>query len=414
MGNFLDRIFKKKQPQSAGDYSVSSLFLGEEHVQTANGAMKNSLVWSCVKVISEAVATLPLQVYWTNKSGDRELATFFKEYKFLQGQPNDLMTAFSFKQAIMAQLLLRGNAYLLKDKDAQKNVVGLIPIDPDKVEVKMSASGIKLFHIEGMRAPMTSESIVHIVGLTLDGIVGLGVLEYNADTIGINNTLKKFTRKYFKNSANPGGFISSDQENTQDDINRLKASWTAEFTSVENAGKTPLLPKGFKYNPLNLNAKDAMLIEALGYGLQDIGRIFGVPSSRLGDLSKTSYASQEQDDISFLKYTILPWLKRIENALTVGLFGSLQVDAWVEFNADAFLRSTTLDRYQAHNIALQAGWATRNEIRKKENLKPLPGLDQIYIPLNQGTPAQAGQPKAKKKVQDESQTELVFSEKLDD
>jgi HK97 family phage portal protein len=414
MGKLLDAIFgNKRNRQNPQNVSLSAGSLFSESVETTSGAMRNSLVWACVKIISEAVATLPCQVYRINKAGERELANFFREYDLLQSQPNDLMTAFSFKQAIVAQLLLRGNAFLLKDKDAQKNTVGIIPIDPEKVEVSISASGIKLFKVEGAQYPMTSESIIHLVGLTLDGVVGLSVLEYNAETIGLNNTLKKFTKKYFKNSANPGGFISSENENSKEDIDRLKASWSAEYSSVENAGKTPLLPKGFKYNPLALNAKDAMLIEALGYGLQDIGRIFGVPSSRLGDLSKTSYASQEQDDISFLKYTILPWLKRIENALTVGLFGMQSGQTWVEFNADAFLRSTTIDRYQAHNIALQAGWATRNEIRKKENLKPLPGLDQIYIPLNQGTPAQAGAvaPKAKRKQADEAQ--MVLSQDLE-
>lgn len=412
--DFFKPAKKERQPQDLSLSDFSTAF-GLEAPQVST-AVKSSLVWACSKIVSEAVASLPCQVYYYNAKGERELASFFREYNLLQSSPNDLMTAFAFKQAIVQQLLFHGNAYILKDTvknpDGTKYIVDLTPLDPEKVTVKLSPNGMKLFEVQGFKGALTTESIIHIVGNTLDGVVGIGVLQYQADALGMTSTLNKFTRKYFKNSANPGGIISAEGDLKDVDIATLKASWSAEFSSVENTGKVPVLPKGFKYTQLSLNAKDAMLIEALNFNLQDIARVFGVPPSRLGDLSKTSYASQEQDDISFLKYTILPWLKRIENALTVGLFASQGSTAWVEFNADAFLRTTTLDRYNAYNIALQAGWATRNEVRKRENLKPLPGLDQIYIPLNQGTPAQAASPKAKRKA-DDAQAELVFDQKLD-
>lgn len=386
MGIF--NIFKKQEPKSQ---TISELFniAGNTLTETTfdkNSAMKNTIVLSCVKLLSDSISTMPVNIYKRKKNGSRSIANTHRLFWTLKNKPNNLMTTTTFLRLIVVNLLLNGNAYIYKIKDNAGKVFSLMPLDPTKYKVEVR-NGIKVFVNTETGYTYTDEDIIHIIGLTLDGLTGLSVIEYSSESIAINNTIKKFAKKYFRNSANPSGYLKATKTvDNQETINRLKANFANDMTGIDNAGKVPLLEEGFEYQPINISAKDAMMLEVLNYGVEEICRIFGVPSSKLGSKNNTSYASQEQDNINYLQ-VLTPWIKTIENALNVFLFSqSEQGVFYVEFNVDSILRATTLERYQAHNLALQSGWKTRDEIREIEGLEKMntPESSTLIIPLNQG------------------------------
>ena len=386
MGIF-SNLFNNSGKNKKSFFDLSWAGIGvESSLGTVEDALKNNLVWSAVNLISGAVASLPLNVYNNTKEG-REISTgaFAQAMK---GKINGFQTSDTFKNQIMVSLLLRGKAFAYKDRDFYNNVVGLIPLNPDKVEVilndrqKVFKTGNSVF---------TENEVIHFVGLSVDGVDGVSVIEYQADPVVLNNTIRKFGKNFFRNGANLSGVIKATNEKiTAESVERLKTNWSNASSGVNNSGKTPVLPFGFDFQKIEISAKDAVLIEAMQAGVLDVARMFNLPPHLLADLTKSSYSSIEAQGLEFLQFCLLPWIRRIETAINANLYPDGK--SFVEFNVNAFARGTLRDRFDAYGVGHEKGFLTANEIRKMENLPPLPGGDALLVPINtaQATETSAG------------------------
>lgn len=359
-------------------------------------AMKNNYVFAASRAIIEAVASIPLHQYSVDQStGQKKRVNSGDIYRLIKLRPNSYQTVEVWKSQIIMHLIFKGNCLLWKGKRGDK-VFSLTPLNPDNFEIKL-VNFVKVFKNKKSGNIYTENEILHIPGFSIDGISGVNLLEYQGETIADSDTVRKFSRKYFRNGTFLSGYLQSKEKSpTNDALEIVRTKWINRNTSVENAGRIDVLPSEFEYKPLSISAKDAVLIEALGNSLLDVARIFKIHPAKLGDMTKTSYASLEQQDQEFLSYTLLPWIRFIEGALNAGLFQD--ESNFLEFNIDSFVRADLAARSEAYAKLVGSSVYTPNEARARENLPPKSGGDELIFNLNQTSGP------ASKKAQNKNQT----------
>lgn len=342
---------------------------------TVPNALKNPVVASIVSLISNSIASMPIKVYMAGPNGTQS-GSFTAESALLSGKPNTFQTPYLFVKTIVSNVVIHGEAFLfkvyLKDKLSQ-----LIPVNPDNVTVELK-KGIKTYKIDGEKGTYTDNEIIHILFSTQDGVSGYPQIKQHADVISHDNVLRKYSKKYFSQSANPSMYLTASSAVSDTDITRLKDGFSSEYTSVENVGKVPVIPDTFKLNTLSSNAKDADLVESLRYSLENVARCWNVPPSKIGSKDGANYSSLEAENIAFLQNCLHPIVQCIESALDTYLFFGQPF--YVKFNVNSVLRSTTLDRYNAYRLATGGNpFMTQNEVRALEEMNPMTDGDKLLV-----------------------------------
>src|SRR5829696_9227679 len=268
----------------------------------------------------------------------------------------------------MVSLLLRGNAYGLV---TARSGAGLLPaqvelVHPDKVGVQVNEDGTVTWRVLGKEMPR--EDIFHVRAYTMPGqILGLSPVEYARQSVGLGLAAEEFGARFFGDGATPSGMLTSPLELTEEGAKLLDARWKAAHGQKR---KTAVLVGDLKWQPISIRPDESQFVETMQFNVNQIARVFGVPASMVGgsDDSSLTYATVESRALDYLRYSLNPWLVRLEHALGRLLPSTMNV----KFNADGLLRSTTKERYEAHEIALRAGFLTKNEVRELEDRPPLP------------------------------------------
>jgi HK97 family phage portal protein len=361
MGLFDRFQAKADSPANFQGFSGYSIFSGDLSAPTA---IRNPVVASIVSLISNSVASMPLKVMQSTPTGTQS-GSWTKEAQVLTGKPNGYQTPYTFLKTITTHLVTQGEAFLFKVKTGG-DLIGLLPINPENVKIELK-SGIKTYKIDGEQKVYTDVEILHILYNSLDGVKGYPQIRQHSDVINHDNTLRKFSKKYFSQSANPSLYLSVASNVSDEEIAKLKTGFSSEFTSVENTGKVPIIPDSFKLNPIASNAKDADLVDSLRYSLESVSRCWNVPSSKINSKDGANYASLEAENIAFLQNCIQPIVQCIESAIDTALFYGQPF--FTKFNVNSILRSTTIDRYNAYRLALGGNpFASVNEIRALEDM----------------------------------------------
>ncbi|MEF8943622.1 MAG: phage portal protein [Desulfohalobiaceae bacterium] len=395
---FLD-IFRRKKTADQGQdqqieekgYSPEQLARLDEYTMTSeagvsvstNTALQTSAVYAAVKVLSESVASLPCMVYRRLDSGGKERALRNPSYALLHDRPNNWQTAFEFWEMVTAMICLRGNAFLYKNKNGANQVRELLPLQPERVHVEQLPDWSLVYWISGdAGGPIgrfTTNDILHIRGMSLDGIMGVSPIAYQRNAIGMTVEAENYGARYFRNSAKPSGYLQHPQKLSQEAKERLRQEWERTHGG-KNQHKTAVLEEGLAFNPVTMNNQDSQFLETRRFQIEEIARIFRVPAVLLQHADKTStYASSEQFFLSFTKYTLMPWLRRIESAVNRNLFSPGEKH-FAEFLVDALERADAKTRSEFYASALQNEWMTRNEVRERENLNRVDGGDEFRNP----------------------------------
>ena len=363
---------------------------------TTDQALSVSAVFACVRIISETIGSLPCITYRRLARG-KERATDHPMYALLRYHPNERQTALEFFEMMTAHVALRGNGYAAKVHRGHR-IEQLVPLHPDGVRVDRLNNG-RLGYL--YTDPHTHEQvryleddILHVRGLSLDGLTGVSVLSYAARTIASAAAADEYGAKFFENDATPGGILKHPSHFANKEIRaEFAKAWQAAH-SGRNRGKTAVLEDGMAFEQIGISNVDAQFIESRRWGVEDICRIFRVPLVLVGETTKsTSWGSGvEQFMISFITHTMRPWFVRWEQALQRDFLADESPDDeyFVEFLAEAMLRGDTAARGAFYKAGIVDGWMTRNEVRERENLNPLPGLDEPLEPLNM---TRAGDPR---------------------
>ena len=369
--------------------------------KTASGAQvtpENSIrltaVWCAVKIISEAIASLPLHLYQRDNdlSKSRDLSHPLAMNFSLK--PNNWQTPFEFFELMTVHMLLRGNAFaqIIPTRDGQ--LKQLIPLDPDRMEVKLSTRGNPQYYYrrpDGKTRVFQHWQIFHLRGMSLDGLVGLSPIQLCRECVGLSLSAEEYCARFYSNDATPGGVLEHPSKLDDRAHARIKTSWMEAHSGTNKAHKPAILEEGMTWKPIQINARDAQFIEARKFQIGEIARLFNLPPHLLKDLDRATFSNIESQDLAFLKHSIRPWLTRWEQAVQRDIIyqfddevieGTEFPKRFVEFKADALLRSDIKTRNQSYAIALQWGWHSINEIRAMENMNPIEGGDIHLAPLN--------------------------------
>lgn len=389
---FIDKIIVKAFKNQYSDFAKK--FLSGEDVDrqdtTINSttAMKYTAVFSCVRVLGETLASTPIKIYKTDEKGDRISVKDINLYDILHNKPNEEMSPFNFKEMCMNNLNLGGNAVCEKLVNKKGDLVGLYPYKWQNVQIKRNKDTNKLeYHIKGENVVgkvLSKDQVFHIPGLSFDGIVGLSPIEYVSKAINLGLSYESFGVNFYKNGANPS--IALQYPNALDDVafERLKKEFAKAYQGLANTGKPLILEDGATVKEMTIKPVDAQLLESKRFQLEDIARIYRVPMHLIQDLSRSTNNNIEHQSLEFVMYTMLPWFQRWEENINMQLLTMEQRKQgyYVEFKIDNLLRGDAVSRAQAYATGRNAGYLSVNEIRKLENMNPIPNGDIYLQPSN--------------------------------
>ena len=350
----------------------------------ANTAMRVSTVFACVRLISGAVANLPLHIKERVVSETRVDRTDHQLWTVLRRRPNAWQTPSQFRRMMQAHLLLRGNAFAMIVRSGAK-VLGLIPLDPDRMKVKQLDSlrlAYEYTRRDGGVTRLAQEDVMHLVGLTLDGVNGVSVITYARETLGLSMAQEQHGSTTFKNAARPSMVIVHPKKLGKESLANLRESIEAYKQGGESEGKALVFEEGVQTHQISMTAEDAQWIESRKFSRTDIAMFFGVPPHMIGDTEKsTSWGSGiEQQSIGFVTYTLEDHLTTWEETINRDLIAEPNI--YSRFNRKALVRGDIKTRQGFYVSMLQWGVYSPNEVRKLEDENPREGGDIYYDPPN--------------------------------
>lgn len=387
----LSKLFRSRDKPTnltaGSSYSFFMGFSGSGKYVTERTAMQMTAVYSCVRILSEAMASLPLHYYRHTGGGGKEKAIDKPLYAILHDEPNPEMTSFIFRETLMTHLLLWGNAYSQIIRNGLGDIVALYPLMPDRMKVDRDEHG-RLYYeytvyesddVNGRKGTnkvgkvvrLKPYDVLHVPGLGFDGLVGYSPIAMAKDAIGLAIAAEEYGSKFFANGAQPSGVL--EHPGTLTHPENLRESWQNTFGGSGNSGKIAVLEEGMKYAPISIPPDQAQFLETRKFQIDEIARIFRIPPHMIGDLEKSSFSNIEQQSLEFVKYTLDPWVCRWEQAMARALLKPEDKKAYfIKFNVDGLLRGDYESRMRGYSIARQNGWMSANDIRMLENLDRIP------------------------------------------
>ena len=377
-------LFKSRdKPQNRTAGSSYAFFMGGTtagKLVTERSAMQMTAVYSCVRILAEAIAGLPVHLYRYTDDGGKEKALDHPLYLLLHDEPNPEMSSFVFRETLMTHLLLWGNAYAQVIRNGRGEVVALYPLMPNKMTVDRDDKGQLYYQYlrstdeaggKNETVILKPSDVLHIPGLGFDGLVGYSPIAMAKNAIGLAIATEEYGAKFFANGAAPSGVL--EHPGTIKDPQRVREAWQSQFGGSQNSGKIAVLEEGMKYTPISISPEQAQFLETRKFQINEIARIFRVPPHMVGDLEKSSFSNIEQQSLEFVKYTLDPWVIRWEQSIQRTLLTPTEKkEYFVKFNVEGLLRGDYQSRMNGYATARQNGWMSANDIRELENLDRIP------------------------------------------
>ncbi|WP_438445898.1 phage portal protein [Gorillibacterium sp. sgz5001074] len=403
--NLFTRLFRREPEQRSAAVDLQDrkllellgIEVGDVNVQGWN-SLKVDTVYACIKILSDSVSKLPLKVYQEDDSGIQKAARHYL-YPLLKLRPNPYMSAADFWKAMEAHRAI-GNAYASIEVDRRTGkIVGLWPMDSRKVKVWVDDAGLlpeptskylssrtRLWYEvdvgNGEKRKLMPDEVLHFKGsITLDGLIGVHVLDYLRCTVENAAAAGKFINNFYKQGLQTKGLVqyTGSLDNTAKQI--FREQFESMSSGLKNSHRIALMPLGYQYTPLSLTMADAQFLENTQLTIRQLANAFGVKMHQLNDLSRATYSNVEQSQLGFYSDQLQPTLTTYEQELTYKLFleDELASGYFVKFNVDSILRADLKTRYEAYGKGVEKGFITPNEVRALEDKPPMPGGDQLVF-----------------------------------
>jgi HK97 family phage portal protein len=357
-----------------------------QYATAGDAALNVATVLTCVRVLSETFASVPLIIYRRLAGGGKERATDHPLYPVLHDQPNPDMTSFVWRELLMSHCATWGNHYSEIAFDGLGRMQ-LWPIRPDRIVPWYDDNGRKQYDYvssSGARRTLRPGSIFHVPGLSASGLVGYSPIALLRSSLGLLQTAETFGRTLFDNNARPATVLQHPKTVSKDAQERLTAQ-VDELKGARNAGKTILLEEGLTVHEIGFPPEDAQFLQTRVFQKREIVAAYRIPPHKAGDLERATFSNIEQQSIEFVQDTMLPWFTRTEQEISTQLLAEDERDEYfVEFLVDGLLRGDAVARSQALATRWQHGTLNADQWREMENENPLPdGAGQTYyVPAN--------------------------------
>ena len=336
-----------------------------------NTAMQLAAVWACVRRISETVAMLPLGLYERQKDGGR-IQVQSSLSNVLSHRPNVDMTSMQFWEAVLASLLLKGNAFIEIHRSGS-DIIALDFLMPNRMDVDLADNGSLIYWYtprKGRKRQILKQNMMHIPAFSLDGLMGLSTISYGANVFGGAMSAEDVSANTFKNGMTKTVAFSVDRILKKEQRDEFR-EYVKTITGAMNAGKSPILEQGVKPELIGINPIDAQLLESRNHSVEEICRWFLVDPSLIGVGGKDSNwgTGLEQKMIGFVTLTLSSWIRRIEQSIYINLLTPAQrQNQYAQYNLEALLRGDSGSRAEFYSKMTQNGIYTRDDCRVKENL----------------------------------------------
>ena len=392
----LARLFGREKKRDFGDengwgpgffsaHSVSGVDVNQATALTA------TTVLAAVTMLCEDFAKLDPTIYRRNKDGSRAVANDHELYPLLY-TPNDWQNYFEFAEMMQLSLVLRGNAYAVKIRNARGVVTALIPINADWVAIWEAPTGELFYRVTPnglhMRAELAgkpflipSEDILHVKGFSLNGIAGASRIQLAKEAIGLTLGYERQAAGYMSQGPALSGILTTDQRLSADAAARMSADWKDKKGGLQNAGKIVVLEQGLKYQPTTLTAVDAQFIAARNLQIQEVTRIFRIPAHMIGDLARSTNNNIEQLSQEYINLTMSGYTRRWSWKWDTD-FGLREQGLFVDYDLTQLSRGDQTSRYSNYARGIMGGFITPNEARIDDGRDPKPNGDDLLEPAN--------------------------------
>jgi HK97 family phage portal protein len=375
-------VFPTIKPAGRNGTIIHNLF-GQHEVTTEN-ALELSDILTCVRVLAESVASLPLCLYERSTDGG------FKSYdhplfELMRYQPNSMMTSYDLRLWMMIDALIRGNGVAQVIRNGQGKVVELHPLYASKIGYHFMDDGTLHYDYpdpdnDGERIMLPQNEVLHIKIFSSGHLLSPSLIELSEDLLNGGKGAEEYTREFFKNGAVLSGFIEYPDEMDEETFQRLKADWTDAYTGKGNRHKTPILEGGAKFTPLNLNHAESQMLESRKYTRSQIAGLFRVPAHLINDLEKATFSNIEHQDLAFVKHTLRPLLCNWEQRLRLTLLSDNEkAQYYFKHDTNDLLRGDLPSRFTAYSQAIQNGIMSPNDVRRKEDEPTYEGGDTYFV-----------------------------------
>lgn len=388
-----DPVPKPLSLRNVQDWPLVGSDAGE--VVTAQSSMAVSSVWACANLISGTISSLPFQVYKRRSDGFRDVYPEHPLYRVLHDAPNYDQTAVDYLDYLSLSIDLHGNSYSeIIRRDGR--VIALRPIQPESVSVTRTENGpLKyVWSKDGRRFERMDRDVLHIRGPGGDPLGGMSVLTFGRQAFGAAIAAERTAASMFRNGMRPSFVLSFKDWLTGDQRDNLDEKIAKKYLGAVNAGRPFVTEGGVELKTLSITPEDAQMLETRGFSVEEICRFFGVPPVMIGHTSKTTSwpTGVEQQVLMFQKFTLRRRIKRIEQAVSMQVLSAEDRAAGisVEFNIEGLLRGDSAARASFYQTMTQIGGMTINEVRRLENLPPVPGGDEVRLQMQNVPITEAG------------------------
>lgn len=353
---------------------------------TEETALTYSAFWNAVNLISGTVATLPLHLMRPIQPKGAVKFTESNLYTLMHDKWNPFMTAYTGRKTICAHVLTWGNGYAEKVYDGMR-LRELWPIPPSRVKNIVMDGGKLVYEIivDGEEIYIPQERMLHLRGLGNDGFVGYSVVGFARKSLGLSMAMETFGGNFFEQGMNPGAVLK--HPNKVGDIKKMREAFTDVYAGIGKTHRLMLLEEGMDFEKIGMSLADATFLESRTFQIPEIARWFNLPPHKLKDLTKSSFNNIEQEQISYVVDSILPWLINFEQEYNVQLLTDSQMmREGLYFNhvVEGLLRADSKSRAEFYQIMRRNGFMTMNEVREREDLNPIddPLADELWTEVN--------------------------------
>lgn len=364
------------------DLAYPSAYSGQVDI-TPDTAMTIATVYACVRAISEDIASVPLQIYARSADGGKSVATNHPLYELLHDQPNDYQTAMEFREMMTAFAMLRKRGIAEIITGPRGFVDQLKPLHPDLVTTEVADGQLRYVYADPIKK--RERRLLPDEVLVIRGPFGRSVADFARETFALSLTMRGAAGRTYGRGVRTQGALTHPKTLTDKARENLRLAIDKYAAGGENEGRPLLLEEGMEWKSIQMSMKDAEFVAV--YGATDAAAIkfFRVPPHKVGDLAHATFSNIEQQSIEYVTDTIRPWAERWEGVIRRDLIIAPQT-YFAEHNLEGLLRGDIATRYAAYAVGRQWGWLATNDIRRKENLNPIPdGDDDYLVPLNMTT-----------------------------
>jgi HK97 family phage portal protein len=380
--NWLSRLTKHQPIRNTLSEGYLSRVLGVDLSNlpvNKSSALTHSAYLSCIRVISETIGSLSRHTYRKTTTGRESIS--HKVGDWINESPNPMVTAPVFWETFIFQMLHNGNglAHIMSD--------GLYLMDA--ANTKIVRSGNQLYYVTRLDndEPLTlrADQVLHVPSpMTLDGCTGVPAIDYLKRSLKLSMASESFATRYFEHGTHLGHVIEMDGNPPKEKREEFKQSLQEFHQGLVNSHSVVVLPAGVHHKPVGVEPEKSQLIELRQFQIGDVARIFRIPQVFIGEWGRATWSNSAESDRFLVKYTLTPYLTRIEKEINRKLFTNREQQAgyFVKFEIDSLLRGDQSSRYEAYAIGRQWGWLSQNDIRIREDMAPIEGGDTYLSPGN--------------------------------